>query len=75
MFKRSFFIILLGQVLITLRVLNIVYGAELSIDKKVENLLSQMTLEEKVGQMAQADKIFLRKESDIKDYFLGSLLS
>ena len=34
-----------------------------------------MTLDEKVGQMAQADRSYLRSEADIRGYFLGSLLS
>jgi beta-glucosidase len=34
-----------------------------------------MTLDEKVGQMAQADRSYLARESDIRDVFLGSLLS
>lgn len=34
-----------------------------------------MTLDEKVGQMAQADRSYLRGEGDIRDYLLGSLLS
>jgi beta-glucosidase len=41
----------------------------------VEALLREMTLDEKVGQMTQAERSALRRESDIKDYFLGSVLS
>jgi beta-glucosidase len=41
----------------------------------VEALLAQMTLEEKVGQMAQADRGHLLAETDIREYKLGSLLS
>jgi beta-glucosidase len=41
----------------------------------VEALLAQMTLEEKVGQMAQAGRGYLLSEADIRDYRLGSLLS
>ena len=41
----------------------------------VENLLAQMTVEEKVGQMAQAERTYLGAESDIRDYLLGSVLS
>ena len=46
-----------------------------SVDERVEELVSQMTLEEKVGQMAQAERGALKNISDIKTYFLGSLLS
>ena len=45
------------------------------IDMKVEQLVKMMTLEEKVGQMTQVDHRYLEKKSDIKKYFLGSLLS
>jgi beta-glucosidase len=34
-----------------------------------------MTLDEKVGQMTQADRSALRSEADIRGFFLGSLLS
>jgi beta-glucosidase len=34
-----------------------------------------MTLDEKVGQMAQADRSYLRSEADIRGFLLGSLLS
>ena len=46
-----------------------------TIDERVDELLAQMTLEEKVGQMTQAERSALRSTSDIKTYFLGSLLS
>jgi beta-glucosidase len=38
-------------------------------------LLAQMTLEEKVGQMTQAEQDALKEFSDIRTYALGSLLS
>ena len=44
-------------------------------DAKVRALLSQMTLEEKVGQMIQANQASLKDPSDVEKYFLGSLLS
>ncbi|MFZ2956533.1 MAG: glycoside hydrolase family 3 N-terminal domain-containing protein [Candidatus Ozemobacteraceae bacterium] len=46
-----------------------------TIERQVEALLSRMTLEEKVGQMTQADRCFLKPETDITTYALGSLLS
>ncbi len=42
---------------------------------RVEALLAQMTLDEKIGQMTQADRSYLERESDIRDYALGSILS
>ena len=46
-----------------------------SIEERVDDLLSRMTLDEKIGQMTQAERGALQSESDIKTYFLGSLLS
>jgi beta-glucosidase len=45
-----------------------------SIEDRVEELLSKMTLAEKVGQMTQAEKNSIKKE-DITALFLGSILS
>jgi beta-glucosidase len=44
-------------------------------DAKVDALLSKMTLDEKIGQMVQADIGALRVKSDIQKYFIGSILS
>ena len=44
-------------------------------DSKVRPLLARMTLEEKIGQMVQAEQSALKELSDIENYFLGSLLS
>ena len=38
-------------------------------------LLSKMTLEEKIGQMTQAEQDALKDINDIEKYFLGSVLS
>jgi beta-glucosidase len=46
-----------------------------SIDDRVDDLLSRMTLEEKIGQMTQAERQALRSENDIQTCFLGSILS
>jgi beta-glucosidase len=42
---------------------------------RVNDLLGRMTLDEKIGQMTQADISFLKDESDIAADLLGSLLS
>lgn len=42
---------------------------------KAGQLLANMTLEEKIGQMTQAEQSALEDVSDIEKYFLGSLLS
>jgi beta-glucosidase len=46
-----------------------------SFDPQVKRLLDQMTIEEKVGQMIQAEQSALKDIADIEKYFLGSLLS
>jgi len=45
------------------------------VSLRVEDLLSRMTLEEKIGQMTQPDRISLTQESDIAAFYLGSVLS
>jgi beta-glucosidase len=44
-------------------------------DNRVDALLSQMTLDEKVGQMVQADMLAIKDKNDVTKYFLGSVLS
>jgi len=46
-----------------------------SFDKQAKELLARMTLDEKIGQMTQADQMFVKDPSDIEKYFLGSILS
>ena len=41
----------------------------------MDALLAKMTLEEKVGQMTQADSKALKDPADVARYFLGSVLS
>ena len=45
-----------------------------SYDRQVNELLAKMTLEEKVGQMTQAEQSALKNVQDIVKYNLGSLL-
>ena len=52
-----------------------IIGQGLSVDEKVDSLLNLMTLDEKIGQMTQAERGALEKISDIGFYSLGSLLS
>jgi beta-glucosidase len=44
-------------------------------DSQVTALLAQMTLDEKIGQMTQADSVALANKSDVQRYFIGSVLS
>jgi beta-glucosidase len=46
-----------------------------SFDPQVKPLLAKMTLEEKIGQMTQPDQEFIKDQSDIEKYFIGSVLS
>jgi len=46
-----------------------------SFDRQVREVLRSMTIEEKVGQMTQAEQNALVEVSDIENLFLGSLLS
>ncbi len=45
------------------------------IEARVKNLLSYMTLEEKIGQMALVDKNSLKNVRDVSKYYLGGVLS
>ncbi len=46
-----------------------------SFDAQAKALLARMTLDEKIGQMTQADQKYLKDPNDIATYFLGSVLS
>ena len=46
-----------------------------SYDGKARELVAQMTLEEKIGQMTQAEQDALKDVNDIQKFSLGSLLS
>jgi beta-glucosidase len=46
-----------------------------SVDARVADLLSQMTLDEKIGQMVQADLDCVTNLADIETYGFGSMLS
>src|SRR5450830_1280223 len=44
-------------------------------DQPAKALLARMTLEEKIGQMVQAEHSSLKDPADIEQLFLGSLLA
>jgi len=75
-FRRTPFLLLCGCSALLLG--GMATGApatEGSRDPQVEALLGQMTLDEKVGQMVQVDSGALTNQADVKNYFLGSVLS
>jgi beta-glucosidase len=49
--------------------------AKLPIKERVEDLLRRMTLEEKIGQITQADHSFIKRKDDVFKFTLGSVLS
>ncbi|MGV9247369.1 glycoside hydrolase family 3 protein [Streptomyces sp. NPDC003710] len=49
--------------------------SRLPVKKRVADLLSRMSVEEKAGQMTQAERAGLTSQGDIATYDLGSLLS
>ncbi len=46
-----------------------------TLERQVETLLGQMTLDEKLGQMTQADLLAMKDRGDVQKYCLGSVLS
>ncbi|WP_369233063.1 glycoside hydrolase family 3 N-terminal domain-containing protein [Streptomyces sp. R21] len=50
-------------------------NAKLPVKKRVADLVGRMSLEEKAGQMTQAERGALTSQGDIASYDLGSLLS
>ena len=50
-------------------------NAEASIEERVNDLLAYMTLEEKIGQMAQVARDYILDIEDISDFGFGSILS
>ncbi len=50
-------------------------GPAQPIEARVADLLSFMTLEEKIGQMTLVEKNSIKQQSDIASYHLGALLS
>ena len=49
--------------------------SESKIDKKVTHLIEKMTVDEKIGQMTQLDRRFLRSDEDLVNFGIGSILS
>ncbi len=46
----------------------------MDFDAQAKEILAQMTLDEKIGQMIQSEYVGMRDKNDIQKYFLGSVL-
>ncbi|MBE3092928.1 MAG: glycoside hydrolase family 3 C-terminal domain-containing protein [Chloroflexi bacterium] len=62
------------QDLLDTQVIDIYKDVNASIEDRVEDLLSLMTLEEKIGQMTQVERMYITN-GDIAEYVIGSVLS
>lgn len=69
--QRSFIVI---SVLTSLLAMQMAVAAT-GVEERIESLLAQMTLAEKIGQMTQVDTAGLPDKSHIQKYALGSVLS
>ena len=72
-FKKNIFLLILVSLFINCE--SKTNLSDIQIDKKVNEIIDQMTLDEKVGQMTQIDQRFLDTITDLSTYSIGSLLS
>ena len=61
--------------LLALGLSGLVMRAFAGSEDQADALLSQMTLDEKIGQMVQVDSDALKDKADVQKYFVGSVLS
>lgn len=75
--KNFCYLFLILTMIICMKAQDIISNTDekLSLYHHVINLLSQMTLEEKIGQMTQVDMSALEDLNDITKYAIGSVLS
>ncbi|MFH0735289.1 MAG: glycoside hydrolase family 3 N-terminal domain-containing protein [bacterium] len=73
--KHIFILTVLFIALITLNFKTDSNSKKSDIDKEVKDLLSKMTLDEKIGQMTQVDMNAFADPQDVEKYFIGSVLS
>ena len=80
MYKKLFFIGLIFVTIVTCGNSDLINSKtdykdpDKSIELRIKSLLSLMTLEEKIGQMVQAERGSITPD-DIQNYYLGSVLS
>ena len=65
----------IAVVVMCLAALEAAAGPFAQYDKQANDLLARMTLDEKIGQMVQAEQDKLKDVGDLQTLFLGSLLS
>ncbi len=71
--KKYFAIVMIFMLTVTLNIAQ--SQKEKAVQKKVNDLISRMTLEEKIGQMTQVDYDAIKANiKDIGKYFIGSIL-
>ena len=68
-------LIVVGQLLFSCNTIEPVVKQVSVNGKSVESIVQMMTTAEKVGQMTQAERRYLIDEADIRNLYLGSLLS
>ena len=68
-FKKNFFLLILVSLFINCE--SKTNLSDIQIDKKVNEIIDQMTLDEKVGQMTQIDQRFLDTITDLSTYSIG----
>ncbi|MBT7578769.1 MAG: beta-glucosidase [Candidatus Marinimicrobia bacterium] len=69
------FTVLSGMLIVACNTTEPVVKHDIIKGKTISSIVESMTLAEKVGQMTQADRRYLIDIDDIKDYYLGSILS
>lgn len=79
MSKKNFYLVIIFLALLSCRnsTINSFEEDKLKdINKRVDELISKMTIDEKIGQMIQVDRsAVINNPQDIKNYYIGSILS
>ncbi len=71
----TFVLLSLTGVMILVSCGKIYQNPKADVNKRTEDLLKRMTLDEKIGQMTQGERAYKNIDSLVKDLYLGSVLS